>query len=75
MSTVQVALQGHPLSIVAARSGLDRVTLWRYSTGRLDITRYSTARRLALALQLPEHAFDGVVRNRRYDMSRRAVSA
>lgn len=75
MSALQEALQGCPLAIVAERASLNRTTLWRYATGRRAITRFSTARRLALALQLPEQGLDAVVRGRRYDMSRRAVSA
>lgn len=75
MNTVQAALQGHALVIVAERAHLNRTTLWRYATGRLEITRLSTARRIAQALQLPERDLDSIVRGRRYDMSRRAVSA
>jgi len=75
MSPFQAALQGRPLAIVAERASLSRTTLWRYATGRREITRISTARRIAQALQLPEQGLDAVVRGRRYDMSRRAVSA
>ncbi len=75
MSTVQAALQGHPLAIVAERASLNRTTLWRYASGRREITRVSTARRIAQALQLPERELDAIVRSRSYDMSRRAVSA
>lgn len=75
MSTVQAALRGHPLSIVAARASLNRTTLWRYATGRHEITRLSTARQIAQALDLPERDLDSIVRGRRYDMTLRAVSA
>jgi len=75
MNTVQAALQGHPLALVAERASLNRTTLWRYATGRREITRVSTARRIAQVLQLPERELDAVVRGRRYDMTRRAVSA
>jgi len=75
MSTVQAALQGHPLAIVAERASLSRTTLWRYATGRREVTRVATARRIAQALELPERELDAVVRSRRYDMTRRAVSA
>jgi len=75
MSTLRAALQGRSLALVAKRAGIERTSLWRYATGRREITRVSTARRIAQALQLPERELDAVVRGRRYDMSRRAVSA
>ncbi len=75
MTPVQSALQCARIAVVAERAGLSRKTLYNVRNGQYGITRLTTARRIATALDLPERALDEAVQRRRYDMTRREASA
>lgn len=64
-------LRTPPFYRLVSLSGFSRRTCWEYMTGRRQLTRLATARRLAIASGMPERALDVYVRPRRYDMSRR----
>lgn len=73
--TAQSALSGSRIAAVAERAGLSRSTVYNLANGHYGITRLTTARRIATALDLPERALDDSVQRRRYDMTRRETRA